>query len=69
MSLREKWNEYRLKEVQEIDRKANVTSFWEGALSAAFYAGAEAYRREYWETTATSLDLREEIKHFESRPK
>lgn len=68
MSLREKWNEYRLKEVRELDRKANVTSFWEGALRAAFYAGAEAYRREYWETTATSLDLREEIDHFRSKP-
>lgn len=70
MSLREKWSEYRLKEVQELDRKANVTSFWEARLREAYYAGAEAVielpdKSSHFEDLA---EIRAEIDHFRSKP-
>jgi hypothetical protein len=67
VSLAEKWNEYRANEVQALDRKANVTSFWEARLREAFYAGAEAALDA--EDTVDINALYTEIEHFKARPK
>ena len=60
MSLAEKWNEYRLKQLGSLPKAIECT------VQRAFYAGAEAVDSEYRKRSMALTEFEAEIDHFRS---
>ena len=72
MSLAEKWEEF-ARNLAAQYLNSGLTSdcitflSFQQSVQRAFYAGAEAYGLEYWETEATQRDLDSEIDRFKGQ--